>query len=98
MVTRFQAEEVFHRIVPEEEFCPPAPNPEDIIFEGVGPQGEGVGIVEPPQGEDGDMKTEAAKDESLENAASGEAAGQEHGAEAQEAAALPSAPPPPTDE
>ncbi|XP_023697491.2 rab proteins geranylgeranyltransferase component A 1 isoform X2 [Paramormyrops kingsleyae] len=101
------AEEVFHRIVPDEEFCPPAPNPEDIIFEGVGPQGEGAGIGEPSQGEDAaeagqedDVKTEAAKDESLENAGSGEAAGQESGVEAQEAAALPSAPPPtpPTDE
>ncbi|XP_054611105.1 rab proteins geranylgeranyltransferase component A 1 isoform X2 [Dunckerocampus dactyliophorus] len=29
-----QAESIFHKIVPEEDFCPPAPNPEDIIYDG----------------------------------------------------------------
>ncbi|XP_069572725.1 rab proteins geranylgeranyltransferase component A 1 [Brachyistius frenatus] len=29
-----QAETVFQKILPEEEFCPPAPNPEDIIYDG----------------------------------------------------------------
>uniref|UniRef100_A0A1A7XRM5 Rab proteins geranylgeranyltransferase component A n=1 Tax=Iconisemion striatum TaxID=60296 RepID=A0A1A7XRM5_9TELE len=29
-----QAQFIFQKIVPEEEFCPPAPNPEDIIYEG----------------------------------------------------------------
>ncbi|XP_074466278.1 rab proteins geranylgeranyltransferase component A 1 isoform X6 [Sebastes fasciatus] len=29
-----QAESIFHKILPEEEFCPPAPNPEDIIYDG----------------------------------------------------------------
>ncbi|KAM3910510.1 rab proteins geranylgeranyltransferase component A 1 [Leptodactylus fuscus] len=29
-----QAENIFHQMYPEEEFCPPAPNPEDIIYDG----------------------------------------------------------------
>ncbi|XP_059208425.1 rab proteins geranylgeranyltransferase component A 1 [Centropristis striata] len=29
-----QAETIFQKILPEEEFCPPAPNPEDIIYDG----------------------------------------------------------------
>ncbi|XP_023586643.1 rab proteins geranylgeranyltransferase component A 2 [Trichechus manatus latirostris] len=29
-----QAETLFHEIFPSEEFCPPPPNPEDIIFDG----------------------------------------------------------------
>ncbi|XP_053329046.1 rab proteins geranylgeranyltransferase component A 1 [Spea bombifrons] len=28
-----QAENIFHGLYPTEEFCPPAPNPEDIIYE-----------------------------------------------------------------
>uniref|UniRef100_UPI003AAA9224 rab proteins geranylgeranyltransferase component A 2-like n=1 Tax=Centroberyx gerrardi TaxID=166262 RepID=UPI003AAA9224 len=28
------AESIFQKILPEEEFCPPAPNPEDIIYDG----------------------------------------------------------------
>ncbi|XP_072315784.1 rab proteins geranylgeranyltransferase component A 1 [Eucyclogobius newberryi] len=32
-VTIAQAEKIFQKIVPGEEFCPPAPNPEDIIYE-----------------------------------------------------------------
>lgn len=31
-----KAEQIFHDIVPGEEFCPPAPNPEDIIYDGEG--------------------------------------------------------------
>lgn len=30
----FQAESIFSKILPEEDFCPPAPNPEDIIYDG----------------------------------------------------------------
>uniref|UniRef100_A0A6Q2XJB3 Rab proteins geranylgeranyltransferase component A n=1 Tax=Esox lucius TaxID=8010 RepID=A0A6Q2XJB3_ESOLU len=52
------AEAVFRQLLPEEEFCPPAPNPEDIIYDGEGPQGEGPGFEEadpaealPSQGE-----------------------------------------------
>uniref|UniRef100_A0A9J8DJX5 CHM Rab escort protein n=1 Tax=Cyprinus carpio carpio TaxID=630221 RepID=A0A9J8DJX5_CYPCA len=40
------AESVFHHILPDEEFCPPAPNPEDIIYDGDGPQAEGPGFDE----------------------------------------------------
>ncbi|KAM9700172.1 LOW QUALITY PROTEIN: rab proteins geranylgeranyltransferase component A 1, partial [Menidia menidia] len=29
-----QAQEIFQKILPHEEFCPPAPNPEDIIYDG----------------------------------------------------------------
>uniref|UniRef100_A0A3B5MIJ8 Rab proteins geranylgeranyltransferase component A n=1 Tax=Xiphophorus couchianus TaxID=32473 RepID=A0A3B5MIJ8_9TELE len=29
-----QAASIFQRILPEEEFCPPAPNPEDIVYDG----------------------------------------------------------------
>ncbi|KAG7516044.1 rab proteins geranylgeranyltransferase component A 1-like [Solea senegalensis] len=29
-----QAESIFRNILPDEEFCPPAPNPEDIIYDG----------------------------------------------------------------
>lgn len=41
-----QAEAVFRQLLPDEEFCPPAPNPEDIIYDGDGPQGEGPGFEE----------------------------------------------------
>lgn len=30
----FQAESIFNKILPDEDFCPPAPNPEDIIYDG----------------------------------------------------------------
>ncbi|XP_059382745.1 rab proteins geranylgeranyltransferase component A 2-like [Carassius carassius] len=40
------AESVFQHILPDEEFCPPAPNPEDIIYDGDGPQAEGPGFEE----------------------------------------------------
>uniref|UniRef100_A0A674PCR3 Rab proteins geranylgeranyltransferase component A n=1 Tax=Takifugu rubripes TaxID=31033 RepID=A0A674PCR3_TAKRU len=29
-----QAEAIFSKILPDEDFCPPAPNPEDIIYDG----------------------------------------------------------------
>lgn len=32
--TLFQAESIFSKILPDEDFCPPAPNPEDIIYDG----------------------------------------------------------------
>lgn len=32
--TAFQAESIFSKILPDEDFCPPAPNPEDILYEG----------------------------------------------------------------
>ncbi|KAL2096145.1 hypothetical protein ACEWY4_008293 [Coilia grayii] len=45
------AEKVFRQILPDEEFCPPAPDPEDIIYEGEAPQGEGSGFEETPKTE-----------------------------------------------
>ncbi|XP_037677952.1 rab proteins geranylgeranyltransferase component A 2 [Choloepus didactylus] len=38
-----QAETLFHEIFPSEEFCPPPPNPEDIIFDGDDKQSETPG-------------------------------------------------------
>ncbi|KAM6984357.1 rab proteins geranylgeranyltransferase component A 1 [Tautogolabrus adspersus] len=32
-----QAESIFQKILPDEDFCPPAPNPEDIIYDGDNP-------------------------------------------------------------
>lgn len=29
-----QAESIFQKILPDEDFCPPAPNPEDIVYDG----------------------------------------------------------------
>ncbi|XP_061103532.1 rab proteins geranylgeranyltransferase component A 1 isoform X1 [Conger conger] len=45
------AEAVFQQLLPDEEFCPPAPNPEDIVYDGEGRQGEGAGFGEPVQPE-----------------------------------------------
>ncbi|XP_003410964.1 rab proteins geranylgeranyltransferase component A 2 [Loxodonta africana] len=38
-----QAETLFHEIFPSEEFCPPPPNPEDIVFDGDDRQPEAPG-------------------------------------------------------
>lgn len=38
-----QAETLFQEIFPTEEFCPPPPNPEDIIFDGDDKQPESSG-------------------------------------------------------
>lgn len=35
--TVFQAQSIFSKILPGEDFCPPAPNPEDIIYNGDAP-------------------------------------------------------------
>lgn len=37
---------MFHCLLPDEEFCPPAPNPEDIIYDGDASQAEGPGFDE----------------------------------------------------
>lgn len=37
---------MFNKLLPDEDFCPPAPNPEDIIYDGDGAQGEGIGFEE----------------------------------------------------
>ncbi|KAJ8266048.1 hypothetical protein GJAV_G00125300 [Gymnothorax javanicus] len=47
------AEAVFQQILPDEEFCPPAPNPEDIVYDGEGPQEGGAGFGEAAQSEEG---------------------------------------------
>uniref|UniRef100_A0A8D0BNK0 Rab proteins geranylgeranyltransferase component A n=1 Tax=Salvator merianae TaxID=96440 RepID=A0A8D0BNK0_SALMN len=39
-----QAEAIFHEMFPSEEFCPPPPNPEDIIYDGDGTQPEDPGF------------------------------------------------------
>lgn len=53
---------MFHQILPDEEFCPPAPNPEDIIYDGEGPQAEGAGF-------DQTNNTEADKNQAEEESA-----------------------------
>uniref|UniRef100_A0A4W4DNB7 Rab proteins geranylgeranyltransferase component A n=1 Tax=Electrophorus electricus TaxID=8005 RepID=A0A4W4DNB7_ELEEL len=40
------AESMFNQLLPDEEFCPPAPNPEDIIYDGDGAPGEGASFEE----------------------------------------------------
>lgn len=39
-----QAEAIFQEMFPNEEFCPPPPNPEDIIYDGDGTQPEDPGF------------------------------------------------------
>ncbi|KAL8181022.1 UNVERIFIED_CONTAM: hypothetical protein K2H54_044191 [Gekko kuhli] len=39
-----QAEAIFQEMFPSEEFCPPPPNPEDIIYDGDGSQPEDPGF------------------------------------------------------
>ncbi|KAM8952828.1 rab proteins geranylgeranyltransferase component A 1 [Pelodytes ibericus] len=43
-----QAEAIFTALYPTEEFCPPAPNPEDIIYDSECTQQEGGGPSSPP--------------------------------------------------
>uniref|UniRef100_A0A6I8N4G1 Rab proteins geranylgeranyltransferase component A n=1 Tax=Ornithorhynchus anatinus TaxID=9258 RepID=A0A6I8N4G1_ORNAN len=42
-----QAESLFQHLLPNEEFCPPPPNPEDIVFDGAGSQPEDPGFDHP---------------------------------------------------
>ncbi|XP_029924308.1 rab proteins geranylgeranyltransferase component A 1 [Myripristis murdjan] len=60
-----QAEAIFHKILPEDEFCPPAPNPEDIIYDGE--------TCTSPLGEEGEERGEE------EGEGEGEGAGEEEG-------------------
>ncbi|XP_067853000.1 rab proteins geranylgeranyltransferase component A 1 [Heptranchias perlo] len=46
-----QAEAIFHQLYPGEEFCPAAPNPEDIIYDGDGTQPENAGFGTPTEPE-----------------------------------------------
>ncbi|KAK5858092.1 hypothetical protein PBY51_002261 [Eleginops maclovinus] len=65
-----QAESIFQKVLPEEEFCPPAPNPEDILYDGDtlgdtadGETGDTIGDITdkppPPERRDGqNLKSE----------------------------------------
>uniref|UniRef100_A0ABM5EVL8 Rab proteins geranylgeranyltransferase component A n=1 Tax=Pogona vitticeps TaxID=103695 RepID=A0ABM5EVL8_9SAUR len=44
-----QAEVIFQEMFPKEEFCPPPPNPEDIIYDGDGTQPEDPGFSNPSE-------------------------------------------------
>lgn len=50
MILCFQAESIFLKILPEEEFCPPAPNPEDIIYDGENTSPTSIGEEEEEEG------------------------------------------------
>ncbi|KAL4648214.1 rab proteins geranylgeranyltransferase component A 2-like [Arapaima gigas] len=74
------AEEVFHQLAPGEDFCPPAPNPEDIIYDGDGGQGEGSGFGKPvPAEEDtagGGIEEETAAKDKMEGSKKEETSGE----------------------
>uniref|UniRef100_A0A8C9XDG5 Rab proteins geranylgeranyltransferase component A n=1 Tax=Sander lucioperca TaxID=283035 RepID=A0A8C9XDG5_SANLU len=54
-----QAQAIFQKILPDEEFCPPAPNPEDIVYDG-----ENNSSSTPGDGET--LEGEKEKEETLE--------------------------------
>ncbi|GCB66559.1 rab proteins geranylgeranyltransferase component A 1 [Scyliorhinus torazame] len=54
-----QAEDIFHQLCPGEEFCPTAPNPEDIIYDGDGAQPENAGFGDPTEPEVAELKENA---------------------------------------
>uniref|UniRef100_A0A8D0HCD4 Rab proteins geranylgeranyltransferase component A n=1 Tax=Sphenodon punctatus TaxID=8508 RepID=A0A8D0HCD4_SPHPU len=58
-----QAEALFKEMFPKEEFCPPPPNPEDIIYDGDGTQPENPGFS---------SSSEAKPETSLEESSDGE--------------------------
>ncbi|XP_035989103.1 rab proteins geranylgeranyltransferase component A 1 isoform X1 [Fundulus heteroclitus] len=53
-----QAESIFQKILPEEEFCPPAPNPEDIIYDGESSSAVDQDLQEESRGPDQDQNQE----------------------------------------
>ncbi|XP_051877164.1 rab proteins geranylgeranyltransferase component A 1 [Pristis pectinata] len=61
-----QAEAIFHQLCPGEEFCPAAPNPEDLIYDGDGAKPENAGFDAPSESETVEVKenvdTDAAED------------------------------------
>uniref|UniRef100_A0A6Q2X1M0 Rab proteins geranylgeranyltransferase component A n=1 Tax=Esox lucius TaxID=8010 RepID=A0A6Q2X1M0_ESOLU len=75
------AEAVFRQLLPEEEFCPPAPNPEDIIYDGEGPQGEGPGFEEADPAEalpsQGEVESAERQEEAEDAGETGDVAKQE---------------------
>ncbi|KAJ6663311.1 hypothetical protein lerEdw1_010447 [Lerista edwardsae] len=64
-----QAEAIFQEMFPNEEFCPPPPNPEDIIYDVDGTLPEQLGLENPPEDkpetspEKGSDETEGPHDE-----------------------------------
>lgn len=48
---------------PSEEFCPPPPNPEDIIYDGDGTQPEDPGFSNPPKGQAEKVPEKSLKEE-----------------------------------
>ncbi|XP_048214029.1 rab proteins geranylgeranyltransferase component A 2 [Perognathus longimembris pacificus] len=58
-----QAETLFQEIFPSEEFCPPPPNPEDIIFDGDDKQSDASGTDNRAMAKVGDLE----ESKSLEN-------------------------------
>ncbi|XP_045896430.1 rab proteins geranylgeranyltransferase component A 1 [Micropterus dolomieu] len=58
-----QAQAIFQKVLPEEEFCPPAPNPEDIIYDGDNTSSSTTGEEED---KDGAGEEEEAKEEAPE--------------------------------
>ncbi|XP_039187679.1 rab proteins geranylgeranyltransferase component A 1 isoform X1 [Crotalus tigris] len=58
-----QAEIIFQEMFPSEEFCPPPPNPEDIIYDGDGTQPEDPGFSNPPEGQAEKVPEKSLKEE-----------------------------------
>ncbi|XP_076606742.1 rab proteins geranylgeranyltransferase component A 1 isoform X2 [Chaetodon auriga] len=64
-----QAESIFQKILPEEDFCPPAPNPEDIIYDGDNTSSSTGGEEEEKEEKDGskeEQKEEEEEEQSLQ--------------------------------
>ncbi|XP_072126634.1 rab proteins geranylgeranyltransferase component A 1 isoform X1 [Mobula birostris] len=58
-----QAEAIFHQLCPGEEFCPAAPNPEDIIYDSDGAKPENGGFGSPSESsETVDVKKDVVTD------------------------------------
>ncbi|XP_060911781.1 rab proteins geranylgeranyltransferase component A 1 isoform X2 [Labrus mixtus] len=75
-----QAESIFQKILPDEDFCPPAPNPEDIIYDGdnpsssTGEETEGAGEEAEGAGEETEVAGEEAEGAGEETEVAGEEA------------------------
>ncbi|XP_075428969.1 rab proteins geranylgeranyltransferase component A 1 [Ascaphus truei] len=63
-----QAESIFHELYPTEEFCPPAPNPEDIVYDGecTKPDAGELSIAVDAKAEEASPESETVE-ETLEN-------------------------------
>lgn len=66
-----QAELIFNKILPEEDFCPPAPNPEDILYQGEEPE------TSPSHKEEGAENSPSHQGEGLETSPSCQGEGSE---------------------